>query len=80
MAGRKTDYAIKIPWVLGLIATRSIDTVIPGINELVADYAKRIKSGMIAYGALAKIRSDPATARPGPISTPMSAISAMPCC
>ncbi|HSY86092.1 MAG TPA: cytochrome ubiquinol oxidase subunit I, partial [Verrucomicrobiae bacterium] len=60
MAGRKTDYAIKIPWVLGLIATRSVDTVIPGINDLVADDAKRIKSGMIAYGALAKIRSDPA--------------------
>ena len=50
MAGRKTDYAIKIPWVLGLIATRSIDTAIPGIDDLVADYAKRIQSGMIAYG------------------------------
>ena len=58
--GRTTRYAIKIPWVLGLIATRSIDTVIPGINDLVADAAKRIQSGMIAYGALAKIRTDPA--------------------
>jgi cytochrome d ubiquinol oxidase subunit I len=60
MAAHTTHYAIKIPWVLGLIATRSIDTVIPGINQLVADYANRIKSGMIAYGALAKIRTDPA--------------------
>jgi cytochrome d ubiquinol oxidase subunit I len=25
-----------VPWVLGLIATRSIDTPVPGINELVA--------------------------------------------
>ena len=35
MAGRTTDYAIKVPWVLGLIATRSIDKPVPGINELV---------------------------------------------
>src|SRR4029077_11228338 len=52
MATRTTHYAIKIPWVLGLIATRSVDTVIPGINDLVGEYAKRIKSGMIAYAAL----------------------------
>ena len=57
---RETTYAIKLPWILGLIATRSIDTVIPGIEDLVAHAGERIKSGMIAYGALAKIRSDPA--------------------
>ena len=55
MAAHTTHYAIKIPWVLGLIATRSIDTGVPGINELVADYAEhRIQSGMIAYDALAE--------------------------
>jgi len=52
IAGRETHYAIKIPWVLGLIATRSLDTPIPGINELVDRHIGRIKSGMIAYGAL----------------------------
>ena len=30
-------FAIRIPWVLGLIDTRSIDTPVPGIKELVAD-------------------------------------------
>jgi cytochrome bd ubiquinol oxidase subunit I len=58
-AAHKTLYALKIPWVLGLIATRSIDARVPGINELVAKYAARIRSGMIAYGALEKLRKDP---------------------
>jgi cytochrome d ubiquinol oxidase subunit I len=57
-AGR-TDYAIRIPWVLGLIATRSLDTPVPGIKNLVAANADRIKSGMIAYGALAKLKINP---------------------
>ena len=26
---------MKIPWVLGIITTRSVDTVVPGINDLV---------------------------------------------
>jgi cytochrome d ubiquinol oxidase subunit I len=59
MEARKTLYAIEIPWVLGLIATRSIDTPIPGITELVAHYKERIQSGIIAYGALDRIRKDP---------------------
>ena len=31
-----TQYEVKVPWVLGLIATRSIDKPVPGINDLVA--------------------------------------------
>src|ERR1700742_1800151 len=31
--GHKTDYAVKIPYVLGLITTRSIDRQVPGIND-----------------------------------------------
>ena len=60
MMRHETLYAVKIPWVLGLIATRSADTVIPGINELVTHARERIEKGMIAYGALAKVRQDPA--------------------
>jgi cytochrome d ubiquinol oxidase subunit I len=30
-----THFRIELPWVLGLIATRSIDTPVPGIEELV---------------------------------------------
>jgi len=57
-AGKRTDYAIKIPYVLGLITTRSVDTPVPGINDLVKLADKRIRGGLIAYGALAKLRGD----------------------
>src|ERR1700721_2951017 len=36
LAAHKTRYEVKVPWVLGLIATRSTDTPVPGINQLVA--------------------------------------------
>src|SRR5580693_2333973 len=51
-----TRYEVKIPWVLGLIATRSIDTPVPGINELVGLAQQRIENGLIAYKALLAIR------------------------
>ncbi|WP_455366257.1 cytochrome ubiquinol oxidase subunit I [Kaarinaea lacus] len=52
-----TDYAIKIPWVMGLIATRSIDEPVVGLKDLIADHKQRIRSGMIAYEQLQKLRS-----------------------
>src|SRR4029077_19386962 len=58
VAGRKTNFEIKVPWVLGLIATRSIDKPVPGIEELVGIARQRIRSGMIAYDALDKLHSD----------------------
>jgi cytochrome d ubiquinol oxidase subunit I len=58
MAARATHYAIRIPWVMGLIATRSIDRTMPGINDLV-DHAKiRIKNGLLAYDALERIKAN----------------------
>ncbi|MBT9383830.1 cytochrome ubiquinol oxidase subunit I [Pseudooceanicola sp. CBS1P-1] len=55
---RETHYAIHVPWVMGLIGTRSLDTPIPGIDELVAKNKDRIQSGIIAYDALMTIRAD----------------------
>ncbi|HQT26740.1 MAG TPA: cytochrome ubiquinol oxidase subunit I, partial [Burkholderiales bacterium] len=52
-----TDYAIKIPYVLELIATRSVDEKITGIAELKAENAARIEEGMKAYSALERLRS-----------------------
>lgn len=49
-------YEIKIPWVLGIIATRTFDTPLPGIKDLVTQAQMRIKKGMIAYEALHKLR------------------------
>ncbi|MEA2754812.1 MAG: cytochrome bd ubiquinol oxidase subunit, partial [Aliidongia sp.] len=36
LAARQTHYAVDVPWVLGLIATRSLDQEVPGIKPLVA--------------------------------------------
>jgi cytochrome bd ubiquinol oxidase subunit I len=54
-----TRYKIEVPWLLGLIATRSIDTPVPGINQLVGVAQARIKNGLIAYEALQAIKQHP---------------------
>lgn len=60
LAARRTNYEIKVPWMLGLIATRSIDKTMPGIKELVARADQRIRSGLVAYDALEQLRLNPA--------------------
>ena len=62
---RTTHLAIRIPWMMGLIGTRSIDTVMPGINDLIAHAQVRIASGLKAYAAMQSLRAnrDDATAR-----------------
>ncbi|MDR3387360.1 MAG: cytochrome ubiquinol oxidase subunit I [Rudaea sp.] len=62
---RTTHFALHIPWVMGLIGTRSIDTTMPGIADLVADARARIDNGLIAYAAMQRLRShrDDAAAR-----------------
>jgi cytochrome d ubiquinol oxidase subunit I len=59
VAARTTRYAIKIPWVLGLIATRSLDAPVEGIAELVAEGQNRIANGLNAYHALETLRQQP---------------------
>ncbi|HEY8596126.1 MAG TPA: cytochrome ubiquinol oxidase subunit I [Devosiaceae bacterium] len=54
---RETRYAIQIPWVLGLITTRSLTKQVPGIEELVQDAKGRIANGIKAYDALQQIRA-----------------------
>ena len=52
-----THYAIKIPFALGLIATRSIDEEVKGLKDLRESSVSRIKNGMIAYDQLQKLRT-----------------------
>jgi cytochrome d ubiquinol oxidase subunit I len=59
IAARVTHYQIEIPWVLGLIATRSLDTPVEGIEELVQQGTQRIASGLKAYRALQTLRQNP---------------------
>jgi cytochrome d ubiquinol oxidase subunit I len=63
MQARTTRYAIEIPWVMGLIGTRSIDQQIPGIFDLVNKTEGNIRNGLVAYDALQKLKknhADPA--------------------
>ena len=53
----RTDYEVKIPYVLGLIATRSVDEEVKGIKQLVAEHELRIRNGMLAYERLQVLRA-----------------------
>lgn len=53
---RETHYAVHIPWAMGLIGTRSLNTEIPGIEDLQKRAEQRIENGIEAYGALQRIR------------------------
>jgi cytochrome d ubiquinol oxidase subunit I len=57
-AERRTDYALRVPWVLGLIMTHSIDEKVPGIEELVQRNENHIRTGLLAYSGLEKLRAD----------------------
>lgn len=54
-----THFAVKVPWALGLIATRSTDTILPGIAELVEHGEQRIRNGLIAFEMLQRLRANP---------------------
>jgi cytochrome d ubiquinol oxidase subunit I len=55
-AEQRTDYAVKIPYVMGLIATRSVDKQVTGIKDLVTEHEGRIRNGMTAYALLGQLR------------------------
>ncbi|EKE75488.1 cytochrome ubiquinol oxidase subunit I [Gallaecimonas xiamenensis] len=55
-AGR-TDYAVKIPYVLGIIATRSLDEPVVGIKDLKVEHEARIRNGILAYEVLEKLKN-----------------------
>ena len=56
-AEQRTDYAVKIPYVMGIIATRSLDTEVTGIKDLIKQHEVRIRNGIKAYALLEKLRS-----------------------
>ncbi len=64
-AHMKNDAKISVPWALGLIATRSFDTPIPGLREIEQKNEGRIANGIQAVLALDNYRAHPedATAR-----------------
>jgi len=53
----ETDYAIKIPYLMGIIATRSFNEEVMGIHDIIIENEHRIRNGIIAYGLLEQLRS-----------------------
>jgi len=56
-----TYFPLKIPYVLGIIATRSLNEPVLGLKELIQRNEERIRQGKLAYGLLQKLRSDEKT-------------------
>lgn len=54
---QRTDYALQIPYVLGLIATRSIDKPVTGLKDILDYHEQRIRTGIKAVTLLEQIRS-----------------------
>lgn len=55
----RTDYAIEVPFALGLIATRSLNQPLEGIYELVEQGKQQIRQGILAYDALSRLQVNP---------------------
>ena len=54
---QRTDFAIEIPYMAGIIATRSIDEEITGLKDLIAQNEKRIRNGIQAYALMKKLQA-----------------------
>lgn len=57
-AEMKNNWEVKIPWLMGLIGTRSTTEVIPGIHDIIKENHARIESGQQAVVALDKLRAN----------------------
>jgi cytochrome d ubiquinol oxidase subunit I len=53
----ETESAVRIPWVMGLIATRSTDEQVTGIKDLMRQNEQRVYSGIQAYSYLSELRN-----------------------
>lgn len=58
-AAHVTNDKVQVPYLLGLIATRSLHGQVSGILDLVDEARTRIRSGMLAYNALLTLQKDP---------------------
>ncbi|QLB16656.1 cytochrome d terminal oxidase subunit 1 [Mannheimia varigena] len=56
-AEMKNEMAISIPYAAGIIATRSLDTEIKGLKDIRVVNEQRVRTGIVAYGLLEKLRS-----------------------
>jgi cytochrome d ubiquinol oxidase subunit I len=57
-AAQKNDWEVEIPWVMGLIGTRSLTKQIPGIRQIKAKNRERILRGIVTVNALEALRAN----------------------
>ncbi|MFZ5486343.1 MAG: cytochrome ubiquinol oxidase subunit I [Pseudomonadota bacterium] len=57
-AAQKNDWEVEIPWLMGLIGTRSVSKQIPGIAEIKERNRARITQGIVAVNALEALRKN----------------------
>jgi cytochrome d ubiquinol oxidase subunit I len=55
---RANHLAVEVPYVMGLIGTRTVSKEIPGLNEIEQKNAERIERGIFAVKALERLRKD----------------------
>ncbi|SDK09997.1 cytochrome ubiquinol oxidase subunit I [Billgrantia gudaonensis] len=60
-AEERTDYAIRIPAVMGLIATRSLNEEVTGLRELKEQHRERMVNGREAFVLMQRLRSGEGT-------------------
>ncbi len=61
-AEMKNDWEVKVPWLLGMIGTRSLTREMPGIIDIKAQNRDRIERGMKAVETLEALRKSPENA------------------
>ncbi len=54
---QETHYALKIPYIMGIIATRSFHEEVVGLKDIIDINEKRIRNGMLSYAMFEKIRN-----------------------
>jgi cytochrome d ubiquinol oxidase subunit I len=59
---QRNAWSIQIPYVLTPLLTHTLDTTVPGIDQIEADAVRRIRSGIPAVEALKVLSADPASA------------------
>ncbi len=58
-AEMKNDFALHIPWVMGIIGTRSLDKELPGLKQIYAKNRERVIVGIEAVKLLEALRKNP---------------------
>ncbi|PPD46488.1 MAG: cytochrome d terminal oxidase subunit 1 [Methylocystis sp.] len=66
-----TNYGVHIPYLLGIIATRSLDTPVEGIKPLVKHHEARIRNGLPGYRWMAENGGRPGAVVPPELEASM---------